>query len=209
MLDLFSGTGNASRAAQVRGWRVVRVDNGAGTAADLRCDVRAFDVFRDPPSCEGCECSIARCQAEAQRKCCPDCSHPWRPFDLVWASPPCTAFSSANQRTRNPDAGLELVEAALRVIRDARPRWWVLENVHGATRAIGERLGPPVARYGSFYLWGCFPPFDATVPRDKTRLSGRRRAERRGAIPWAVSDGLVRACEALAAELPTSTAAQP
>jgi hypothetical protein len=30
MLDLFSGSGGASRAAAVRGWQVVRIDNGAG-----------------------------------------------------------------------------------------------------------------------------------------------------------------------------------
>lgn len=58
-----------------------------------------------------------------------------------------------------------------------------------------------VTCYGSFYLWGVFPPFAADVARSKTKLSGRRRAERRAAIPWAISDGLARACETLAREL--------
>lgn len=168
MLDLFSGSGSASRAAAVRGWEVVRVDNGEGTAADIRADLATWETSE------------------------------W--FDLVWASPPCTQLSTAS-RLRDVDAGLVLVDAALRIIRRIRPRWWVLENVHGATRAIGSRIGPPVACYGSFYLWGVFPPFEATVAREKTKLSGRRRAERRAAIPWAISDGLVRACEALATEL--------
>lgn len=169
MLDLFSGSGAASRAAAVRGWEVVRVDNGEGTAADVRADLMTWE----PPA---------------------------EPFDLVWASPPCTQLSTAS-RLRDVEAGLVLVDAALRIIRTVRPRWWVLENVHGATRAIGSRIGPPVACYGSFYLWGVFPPFAADVPREKTKLSGRRRAERRAAIPWSISDGLVRACEQLAAEL--------
>jgi hypothetical protein len=121
-------------------------------------------------------------------------------FDLVWASPPCDQLSTASQK-RDVDAGLVLVRAALRIIREVRPRWWVLENVHGATRAIGSLIGPPVACYGSFYLWGVFPPFTADVARTKTKLSGRRRAERRAAIPWAIADGLVRACEQLADEL--------
>lgn len=171
MLDLFSGSGSASRAALVRGWTVLRVDMARGTAMDLRADLATWTA----PRC---------------------------PWDLVWASPPCTAFSSANQATRDPELGLELVRATIRIVRETRPRWWVLENVHGATRAIGDLLGPPVARYGSFYLWGAFPPFVAEVPRDKTRLSGRRRAERRAAIPWAISEGLIRACEELARELP-------
>lgn len=171
MLDLFSGSGSASRAALVRGWEVVRIDNGEGTAADIRADLSTWE----PPTGER--------------------------FDLVWASPPCTQLSTAG-RNRDVDAGLVLVRAALRIIRTIAPRWWVLENVHGATRAIGGIIGPPVACYGSFYLWGVFPPFEARVTRDKTRLSGRRRAERRAAIPWVVSDELVRACEKLAAELP-------
>jgi hypothetical protein len=171
MLDLFSGSGSASRAAAVRGWEVIRIDNGEGTAADLRADLATWS----PPAGER--------------------------FDLVWASPPCTQLSTAS-RSRDVEAGLVLVRAALRIIRAIGPRWWALENVHGATRAIGALIGPPVACYGSFYLWGVFPPFEARVARGKTKLSGRRRAERRAAIPWEISDGLVRACEQLAAELP-------
>lgn len=165
MLDLFSGTGSASRAAAVRGWEVLRVDNTEGMAADVLADVAGW---HPPPG----------------------------PWDLVWASPPCTLFSSANATGRDPDAGMVLVREALRVIREARPRWWVVENVHGATRAIGRLLGPPVQVHGSVYLWGVFPPFAADVARDKTRLSGRQRARRRAATPWAISEGLVLACEA-------------
>jgi site-specific DNA-cytosine methylase len=123
------------------------------------------------------------------------------PWDLVWASPPCTQLSTANNRTRDVENGLVCVRAALRIIAECAPRWWVLENVHGATRAIGGLIGPPVARYGSFYLWGVFPPFEAAVRREKMSMSGRRRAERRAAIPWAIADGLARACEGLAVEL--------
>jgi len=178
MLDLFSGSGSASRAAAVRGWEVLRIDNAEGTAADVRADLAAWE---------------------------PDGCFPKGRFDLVWASPPCTQLSTAS-RLRDVEAGLVLVDAALRIIRTLRPRWWVLENVHGATRAIASRIGPPVACYGSFYLWGCFPPFEAQVQRSKTKLSGRRRAERRAAIPWAIADGLARACEALALELRGSPA---
>jgi hypothetical protein len=174
MLDLFSGSGSASRAAAVRGWDVVRVDNGEGTAADIRADLEHWEP-------------AGRIKGGER-------------FDLVWASPPCTQLSTAG-RSRDVEAGLVLVRSALRIIEAVRPRWWVLENVHGATRAIGGIIGPPVACYGSFYLWGVFPPFAAKVAREKTKLSGRRRAERRAAIPWEVSDGLVRACENLAAEL--------
>jgi hypothetical protein len=174
MLDLFSGSGSASRAAAVRGWEVLRVDNGLETAADIHADILTWKPL-----------------TPLSGKC----------WDLVWASPPCTLLSTANAKTRNVEKGLELVRASIRIIRALAPRWWVLENVHGATRAIGSLIGPPVARYGSFYLWGIFPPFDANVPREKTKLSGRRRAERRAAIPWPIANGLTCACEALDAEL--------
>jgi hypothetical protein len=141
------------------------------------------------------------CTAADVRADIRDWSPPPGPWDLVWASPPCTSFSTANHATRDLDAGMELVFAAIEIIKRARPRWWVIENVHGSTRAIAEVLGPYVAKYGSFYLWGVFPPFDASVPRTKTKITGRRAAERRAAIPWAISDGLIRACEVLADEL--------
>jgi hypothetical protein len=206
MLDLFSGSGSASRAALVRGWDVVRVDSAEGTAADIRADVRELNE-QSFERCTGCGSLYFHCFQlwSAQRKCCPDCEHTPTRTTLLWASPPCGQLSTANARTRDVDAGMVLVLETLRLVRLCAPRWWVLENVHGATRAIGEVLGPPVARHGSFYLWGNFPPFDAKVPRDKTRLSGRRRAERRAAIPWAISEGLVLACEALARELPAPT----
>lgn len=181
MLDLFSGSGAASRAAAVRGWEVVRIDNAPGTAADL-----AWDLSPERTPADDLAAYFGS-----------------RTFDLVWASPPCTNLSTAN-RFRDVEDGLRLVRAAVRIVEAVRPRWWVLENVHGATRAIGSILGPPVAQYGSFYLWGVFPPFEAHVPRDKTKKSGRRRAERRAAIPYAISEGLVLACERLARDLPSS-----
>ncbi len=150
------------------------MDVAPGTAHDIRADLATWEPPTESPH-----------------------GHRW---DLVWASPPCTQLSTASQK-RDVEAGLVLVRAAIRIIRAAAPRWWVLENVHGATRAIGDLIGPPVATHGSFYLWGVFPPFVAQVERNKTKLSGRRRAERRAAVPWAIADGLARACEALDREL--------
>lgn len=169
MLDLFSGSGAASRAAEVRGWEVFRIDISPTANANLTTDLRH-----------------------------------WKPtgyYDLIWASPPCDKLTTARVAGRDVTEGLDLVRVAMTIIIQLKPRWWVIENVHGATVAISTLLGPPVERYGSFYLWGCFPPFTASVPRNKTRLSGRRRSERRARIPWEISYGLVTACERMYIEI--------
>lgn len=176
MLDLFSGTGAASRAAEVRGWSVFRVDNAPDANADLKMDLAYWSPWESD-------------------------LYPIIQWDLIWASPPCELLSTVRSKGRDLDKGLVLVKRSIEIIKKLKPRWWAIENVHGATRAISGLIGPPVARYGSFYLWGNFPPFEARIPRNKTKLSGRRRAERRARIPWEISEGLVKACEKLDHEL--------
>lgn len=52
-------------------------------------------------------------------------------FSGVIGGPPCQEFSRAN---RNPDfeKGMELVNEFLRVVCDAAPDWWLMENVGGS-----------------------------------------------------------------------------
>jgi hypothetical protein len=176
MLDLFSGTGAASRAAEDRGWKVFRIDNAPDSNADLKMDLAKWFPW---------ETAV----------------FPGNQWDLIWASPPCELLTTVRRTGRDLDKGLELVKRSIEIIRILKPRWWVIENVHGATRAISGLIGPPVERYESFYLWGNFPLFEAQIPRNKTKLSGRRRAERRSRIPWEISEGLIKACEKVDAEL--------
>jgi len=87
----------------------------------------------------------------------------------VWgiiANPVCTEFQTINGYGRVNDSarGMLLVNHCLRVIREARPRWWVLENP--ARGELRRFLGPPVAtyqpwQYGASWtkqtaLWGNF-----------------------------------------------------
>ena len=82
----------------------------------------------------------------------------------VWGGLPCTEFSLAkNGHERDFVAGLETVNACLRLVLQTKPRWWALENPVGL---LGRWLGRPTLvfephHYGDPWskrtaLWGEF-----------------------------------------------------
>lgn len=166
MLDLFAGLGGASAAMRDRGWEVVTVDVDPAFGCTVTADLSAWSWTGRRP-------------------------------DLVWASPPCTEFSREIMpwcRTGKPPS-LDLVRAAVRVINECDPTWWVLENVRGACRWLLPVLGDHRASYGPYFLWGRFPPFACQVrKRNKESMSSSWKAER-ARIPYEVSEALARACE--------------
>lgn len=114
-VDLFSGTGGATRAFADRGWRVVRVDIDGRHHPDVRADVGRLPLagavgflWASPP--------------------CTEFSG---------------ADARVDHRSKRPS--LELVFAALRAAVDLRPRFWILENVRGAIPFLGipaQKIGP-------------------------------------------------------------------
>lgn len=66
----------------------------------------------------------------------------------ILAAPPCTEFSvlncKAENRARDFDAGMEIVEACLRIIDECKPKWWALENPRGHLRNF---LGDPAMTF--------------------------------------------------------------
>lgn len=123
MLDLFSGLGGASQAMKDRGWEVVRVDIDERFNPDIIADIATFSW------------------------------HGKRP-DLIWASPPCTEFTKASMPWYDFDSpDLSLVNHAKRIIRESNPRYWVIENVVGAIKFLGE----PTFSIPPFFFWGYFP----------------------------------------------------
>jgi len=60
--------------------------------------------------------------------CIEDFHCPAGRFDGVMGGPPCTEYSDAN-RHRNPTEGDRLVREFLRVVAQAQPTWFLLENV--------------------------------------------------------------------------------
>ena len=68
------------------------------------------------------------------------------PYEVygILAAPPCTEFSVLNcvaeNRHRDFDKGMEIVEACLNIIKSTKCQWWALENPRGHLRHF---LGKP------------------------------------------------------------------
>lgn len=124
----------------------------------------------------------------------------------IVASPPCNGFSVgrfANPQRRHTDskydpwkrpnpADLELVLHTLRVIREAAPRYWVVENVRGALGWFEPMMGPPRFSNKPWYLWGTFPGF--LLRKDTLEHKSKfRSAALRAKIPGDLARPLARA----------------
>lgn len=111
-----------------RGWDVVTVDNDPRFNADVTADVREWKWTGERP-------------------------------DLVWSSPPCVEFSRESmpwcRRGVVPD--MSIVEACVRISRETKARFWLLENVRGAIRWFKPTMGEPRYRMAPIYLWGAGP----------------------------------------------------
>lgn len=96
--------------------------------------------------------------------------HPPARVHGIIANPVCLEFSTARSsgRARNPEAGMTLVRECQRIIAEAKPEWWVIENP--AKGVLKEYLGKPTYEYEPWWygspwtkrtaLWGKFniPP---------------------------------------------------
>lgn len=92
--------------------------------------------------------------------------HPDRPIHGIIANPPCTEFSIARSggKPRLNEIGMSLVKECQRIIEEAKPEFWVIENP--ATGALKNYLGEPDYVYQPWWfgspwtkktaLWGRF-----------------------------------------------------
>ena len=94
--------------------------------------------------------------------------HTTEHYDFMFFCPPCTEFSIANNRylggckDRTPD--LSIVNACFRIVEEAKPTFWIIENPRGCLRYFIGR--PTITVNYSDYgyvskkptdLWGVFP----------------------------------------------------
>lgn len=153
MLDLFAGGGGAALGLHAAGFEhVACVERDASAAATLRAagfpaveaDVRDLDYA-----------ALAGT------------------IDVLWASPPCQAWSSANQHA-GPKGAEDVARNGwpwtLRIVRIIRPRWAIFENVKNA-RSYVERVVVPELRamFAHVAVW-VLNAADHGVAQSRTRL---------------------------------------
>ena len=101
LLELFSGTGSVGRSFRARGWEVFSVDIDATAKPTLVSDILDLQWDALPPD-----------------------------VDCIWASPPCTHYSSARTKAKTP-RDLEGSDAIVQKVLDII-KWygvpWFMEN---------------------------------------------------------------------------------
>lgn len=192
MIDLFSGLGGASAAfCKDPTWKVIRIDNNPdiieavpGTWLE---DLNNIGHVLDRIKTELYDIEVKKM--------------------VIWASPPCTEFSTKNV-DRNPDAwDLKLLRATMIYIRHLANEYNVvshfIENVRGAITPFSELLGPYRQRIGPFFLWGRFVPvacIDSDThrhrkPFNSTNSRTHLRSNIHAQIPYALSESVLESVE--------------
>ena len=183
MLDLFSGFGGASESfLNDDAWHVLRIENNPLLASVPNTRSMCVFEFRD-------------WLLEQKNR--------YGPFDveLVWASPPCTEFSTAygSPRSIAQRAGedyepyMGFLTCAIEIIEIIQPRYWVIENVRGAIKFFEAYLGAPSQIHQAYVLWGNYPKFQPGQFPTKAQKDKRwdpLRSNHRALVPMEISAGL-------------------
>ena len=125
-LDLFCGAGGASAGLHRAGFEVVGVDHAPQPSYPYRF-IQA-DALRPPVDL--------------------------RDFDLIWASPPCQAFTAYKRRHGHVGEHPDLIEPTRRMLRESGVNY-IIENVPGApledpVQLCGSSFGLDVRRHRLF-----------------------------------------------------------
>lgn len=186
VLDLFSGLGGFSEAFVLAGDEVLRVENNPLLSEVPHTTFQDVLEMRD-------RLQLYHAQGE-----------PIREYDVLLAGVPCDEFSMAysSKRSKAQRAGekwnpsLELLEATLDIIRITKPRYWVIENVHGSQRYFAQAGLTPRQTHGAHILYGNFPMFHTeNLPSkaDRDKRWSEIRSNHRAYIPLQLSSNLRKA----------------
>lgn len=115
--------------------------------------------------------------------------------DLLVGGPPCVAFSKAGfwleWKRQGVDPAASLVQAFTRALREAKPRFFILENVYAltfnnkASRPVFNRLLAEIGSAGYRFQWKVLNAADYGVPQARPRLFiiGARKGEKLPDLP--------------------------
>ena len=189
MLDLYSGLGGASEAFMLNpGWEVHRLENNLllkEVPTTKIQDITTWDFYKEIPVGY---------------------------YDLIWASPPCDDFSlgfnapgpTAQRKKERFTPDMQHLTRSLEIIRFLKPKWWVIENVAGASKIFSDFLEveKPTQIIRPYFLWGKFPhiemPYGWQMALAKTARWGiddPLRKNKRGKVDFEVSSALMRAVD--------------
>ena len=134
--------------------------------------------------------------------------HTTEHYDFMWFSPPCTDFSIAKGvRCKDREVDLSIVNACFRIIEEAKPIFWIIENPRGCLRHL---IGKPTVtiKYSDYGhptqkltdLWGYFPFFYSGTPFNKNTVSWDKfkagiSKQRRSIVPYGLSLAICKAIE--------------
>ena len=124
--ELFSGTKSFSKVAIDEGHIIFTIDDDVALDPQLCIDILKWDYMSD------------------------EYMHQ---LDILWASPPCTAFSVASMghhwhkrgygfvpKTEDAVIGLALLDKTIEIISKTQPRYWYIENPRGVMRKLIDSL---------------------------------------------------------------------
>ena len=160
ILDLCSGFGGASEAfANHPHWRVVRIENNPQLAHIAHTRLLDINHWMDwlPALIDEMGC----------------------PPKVVWASPPCLEFSeafnapkpTARREGREFKPDFTILQSCISIIGIVKPKFFIIENVAGASLDFRPYLGEWSQRIGPFYLWGEFPHLHVGEEFEHTKTS--------------------------------------
>ena len=191
MLDLYAGLGGASDPFLMNPkWEITRIDNNP--------------LLKDVPNMTMLDLlSSTQIPVGTEYLNC----------DLIWASPPCDDFSlgfhapapTAQREGRIFEPDLKPLLRAIQIISFLKPKWWVIENVAGASKIFSEVLGVerPTQIIRPYFLWGKFPHIEmphgwklATGKTERWEIDDPLRKNKRGVVDFEVGSALMRAIEA-------------
>ena len=144
VLELFAGSRSFSKVAESYGFETYTTDFKAFDKIDQVCDIFDFDIKKIP----------------------------FVP-DIVWASPPCTAFSVASighhwtggkqayiPKTEQAELSIKIINKTMELIKEINPKYYIVENPRGLLRKLN------LIKHSPKTAWYCQYGDDRAKPTD-------------------------------------------